>query len=1025
MLWVSRRETSGAQLTQSAEVVTLAPVFDYAVLDDAHDVDRPRRDGSACRLYALPRPRMHAPLGHAQNRVIARVECLEHVDNLGIPGPGQCLASLTQTGQAGTSPRPGMQDHLRRHDVVDRLNGIEQCLDEVSGEVTCGALLCSAGHGLTLAYDDDEVHPPKRGVGRRHYRRLNQHGAVVRPGMDAEGIHKLTARERDVLRSLGMGHSSKVVARELGLTIETVRSYTKSIYAALDIHNRAEAAVAAIEAGLVDAPGASDEATDPRHSIAAPVRAVIGREEELDTLATRLADQRLVSIVGIGGSGKTVLAREAARAHLVRSGDRGAFIALEHVEEEVGLAIAVAAALGVHLQRPGEDAWNETIRLAGDMPRLLVLDNFEHLVEHAGRIVELLESLPALRVLTTSREALGVAEETVVRLDGLSIPEDDGPVPTRDGAVELFLYELERLDTQRSLVARDLHAVVEICRRVDGLPLAVVLAAGWIDVMSLEDIASELAESSELLASESAVPKRHRSLSALVDQSIERRSPPEQDVLARLSVFDGGFDRDAATAVAGATLQRLASLIRGSLVRHDATTDRYDLHPLVRERASALLERQRQAEPTRDAHGRHYATYMSGLAEAMAGRPEPPHQRDAVDAFDREHDNIRAAWLHAVATGTAEHVEAMREPLVMWLDHRSDFLECETLLTAALESPVSAQHGPELLLHREYIRFQSGSVDPANCHVHDALEALESAGSDWLAPGEIITAFLEVAVLGRPEDAFRRVQTRTSPDAGTPPYWRHRGQMLLAFMLSAMGDAEAAVATHREGMDDAMAAGDHSAAHVQMTFVALGLLRVNRRHEIPDVLAKAEQLLALLPKPQTEASVRLIGVIQAAFDGEDPEVLERRVDHEVLDRIRRENQHIDNLANGVMALARGARGDLDAARRGRVAQDDDIAAGFFGESVLWCELGIALALAARDDLAEARAHAEAGRRWQEGIGLVTNEVDVVLTVVDAVEAHRGGDHKRAIRLLDEAMSAPSLLTGPLEKSHAVERLRST
>jgi DNA-binding CsgD family transcriptional regulator len=202
--------------------------------------------------------------------------------------------------------------------------------------------------------------------------------------MNGKGIHKLTPREREVLGALASGLSTKEVAAELGLTIETVRSYTKTIYATLDVHNRAEAAMAAVEAGLLEIPGArADEEPSRREAMAPPIRPVIGRDKELGILAERLAEHRLVSIVGIGGAGKTVLAREAARAHIARTNDDGAFVMLEHVDDDVGLAMAVAEALGIHLQRAGADAWREVARLAENEPCLLVLDNVEHLVDHA------------------------------------------------------------------------------------------------------------------------------------------------------------------------------------------------------------------------------------------------------------------------------------------------------------------------------------------------------------------------------------------------------------------------------------------------------------------------------------------------------------------------------------------------------------------------------------------------------------------------------------------------------------------
>ncbi len=843
--------------------------------------------------------------------------------------------------------------------------------------------------------------------------------------MGAKGIEVLTPRERDVLRALGMGRSSKQVARELGLTIDTVRSYTKHIYAVLDVHNRAEAAVVAIEAGLVGTPGHTvGEPVDPRYAIAAPIRAIIGREQELAKLVRLVAERRLVSIVGIGGAGKTLLALETARAHVAATGHRAAFVSLENIDDGVGLAISIAEAMGVHLQRTTDDVWDEVARLAGHGPCLLVLDNLEHLVTHAERLVGLLQALPALRLLITSRQPLGVAEEAVLRIDGLAFPDHDSTPPEPYGAVELFTHEVARLDAQRTLLPNDLQAVSEICRRVGGLPLALILAAGWVDVLSLEDIAAELGKSTRLLVSESAVLERHRSLDALVDQSIERRPLPEQRVLARLSVFDGGFDRLAARVVAGATVQQLASLVRSSLVRHDPAAGRYDLHPLVRERALALLEEQHQATPTWAAHRDHYATYVSRWADAMAGQQIPPPQRDAVAAFEREHDNIRAAWLDAAAKGDAAHALAMLDPLVMWLDHASDLLECDALLSFALDAPLAETLWPRLVLHREYIRFQSGSLDPSDCRVHEALEAVQAEDSAWEAPAEVMTAFLEVAVLGQPEEAFARVLRLASPDASTPPYWRHRAQMLLGFMYAAMGKPEAAVTAHRAAMDDAIADGDHSAAQVETLFIALGLIRLNRHEEVTDVLATAEHLLTLLPNPKIDATALLVELILAVFDGEDIDLLASRQQNALLMQIVRENQHLANLQHGVMALARGARGDGDAAQEGRDMQDEDVAVGFFGESVLWAELGIALAAAANKELDDARRHAEAGRAWQQGAGLVTSEVDTVLTIIDAVAAVQDHDRVRATILIDEALSTPSLLTALLRKSAAVERCRT-
>ncbi len=518
------------------------------------------------------------------------------------------------------------------------------------------------------------------------------------------------------------------------------------------------------------------------------------------------------------------------------------------------------------------------------------------------------------------------------------------------------------------------------------------------------------------------MPARHRSLIALVDESIDRRPREQQQVLARMSVFEGGFDRPSAKAVAGATLQDLAALIRASLVRHDPHAERYDLHPLVRERAAARLEGWHETATTRANHRDHYASYVSGWADAMAGRPEAPGQREAIEAIGREYGNIREAWLHAAATGHGEAIGAMAHTVAMCLDHRSDLMECDRLLSAAVDSlPIAEQHWPRLWLHREYIRLQSGALDPATCRAHEALEAIEARSIDWWAPAEIITAFLEFAALNRLEDAFDRVHRLTDPDAGVPAYWRHRGQMLLGFILAVKGQPELAVDAHRRGMEDALDAGDYSGAHVQSTFLSLGLLRVNRREAIGQVLARAEHGLTLLPHEQTEASLRLIRFILAVLDGEEMDTLDMRLSDATLVRISRENPHLGNLQAGATGLAWGARGDREAARRQRDAIDESVASGFFPESVLWAELGLALAAVAHDDFDQARVHANNGRSWEQRAALLTREVDTVLSFIEAVAATHQADRDRASHLLDEAISRPSLLTTLLRHNAAPRR----
>lgn len=841
--------------------------------------------------------------------------------------------------------------------------------------------------------------------------------------MDGRDVASLTPRERDVLRALAEGRTSKQVGQDLGLTVETVRSYTKAIYATLDVHNRAEATMAAVEAGLTGPPVASGD-EERRHDgshIPPPARPVIGREGELVALQDLLRDERLVTIVGIGGAGKTVLAQTAARTRVAATRHRGALVLLEHVDDESGLGLAIADGLGVRPRSAGAPLWSEMARLADDAPCLLVLDNLEHLVGHADRLVELLAALPSLRLLVTSREPLGVTEEAVLRIDGLSVPAEHAP-PAGHGAVDVFVAEVVRLDPQRRLGQGDLATVGQICRSVDGWPLAVVLAAGWTDVLSLDEIARELLGGSDLLTSKAVLPERHRSLDALVDASITRRPLAEQQMLARMSVFEGGADRDAVTAVAGRSLQRLATLIRASLVRHDPLTQRYDLHPLVRGRAEVLLQQQGQATTVGAAHRDHYAAMAAIWAAPMAGRAQPPGQREAVAALHRERDNLRAAWQHASATGESDHIAEMFAPLTMWLDQASELLECEMLLTIAIDAGIDERLRARLILRREYVRVQSGSIDPASREGEAALARLVATDDDWVPAGEVIVAFLEASVLARPEQALERARRLADAASPAPPYWRHRAQLLLGFVLNATGDPHGAVRAHLAGAHDAIATGDHSAAHVLLVQVALGLIRVHRLDDIPAVLARAEALLDLHPHDQTEASIAIVRLLLAAFAAKDVDRYVRRLEEPALRRVLRENQHVANVRDGALALARGAGGDRSGAAVARRAQDDRVAGGILGESVLWAEIGIALAALADGDLDAARQHLTSARPWEQAAGLVTSEVDMLLEVADAVARHEAGAEGEAAAMLDRALSSPSLLTTLVRASNAVSAI---
>jgi predicted ATPase/DNA-binding NarL/FixJ family response regulator len=391
----------------------------------------------------------------------------------------------------------------------------------------------------------------------------------------------------------------------------------------------------------------------------------IGREREVEEVRRLLGGTRLLTLTGAGGCGKTRLALCVAAA--IRSGpacrDGVWLVELAALADPVLVAQTVAAALGTR-EVPGRSAMESLVDSLQGRSLLIVLDNCEHLVEPVARVVEaLLRSCPDLRVLATSREALGCAGERTWRVPSLAVPPESG---SDDRSAErLGRYEAVRLFAERArsvqpgfmVTDENVRVVAEICRRLDGIPLAIELAAARVRVFSVQQIAERLDDRFRLLSGgqRTALP-RHRTLRALVDWSHDLLSEPERVVLRRLSVFAGGWRFEAAEAVAAgdgirsyAVLDLLAQLVDKSLVNaeEERGAARYRMLETIRQYAE---ERLREAGETERVRHRHLAHFLALAEEAESGlrRPEAPAVLGALEA---EHDNLRAALEWGLACG--------------------------------------------------------------------------------------------------------------------------------------------------------------------------------------------------------------------------------------------------------------------------------------------------------------------------------------------------------------------------------------
>jgi len=408
--------------------------------------------------------------------------------------------------------------------------------------------------------------------------------------------------------------------------------------------------------------GPSEEPQDAgRHNLPAPLTSFVGREREMLEARRLLPMTRLLTLTGAGGSGKTRLALEVARGLVGSYPDGVWLVELAPLSEGDLVAQEVAGALEVP-EQPGQPLTDTLVDALRDKELLLVMDNCEHLSDAAARLAEtLLASCPRLRVLATSREPLGVSGEVLWQVPPLSLPATPDEEPDEE-AESLMRYEAVRLFVDRArLKLPEFHltevnagAVARVCRRLEGIPLAIELATARMGALAVEQVAQRLEVSLDVLKSSSRTAEpRQQTLRATLDWSHDLLSEPEQALFRRLSVFAGGWTLEAAEAVCSGgdieedgVLDLLGELVYKSLVVAGASTGvavRYRMLEPVRQYARGKLEESGEAG---EARGRHAAFFLAVAEEAepeLAG----PRQGLWAERLEEEHDNLREAlsWL--------------------------------------------------------------------------------------------------------------------------------------------------------------------------------------------------------------------------------------------------------------------------------------------------------------------------------------------------------------------------------------------
>jgi predicted ATPase/class 3 adenylate cyclase/DNA-binding CsgD family transcriptional regulator len=372
----------------------------------------------------------------------------------------------------------------------------------------------------------------------------------------------------------------------------------------------------------------------------AQLTSFVGRDAELAQVQELLGENRLLTLTGAGGAGKTRLAIQLAAQLSGEFGDGVWYVDLAPITDPELVPLTVARAFGLPDQ-PGRSTMDTLTRFIADRQMLVVLDNCEHLLDaSAALVVALLEGCPGLRLLTTSREPIGVAGEVSWRVPSLSLTDE---------AIELFTDRARRARHDFAATDDNAAVVAEICARLDGLPLAIELAAARVRALSLSEILESLHDRFRLLTggARTAV-RRQQTLRASVDWSHALLTEPERVLFRRLAVFLGGFDLDAAQAVAGSgeveryqVLDQLSLLVDKSLVVADDSRGRtrYRLLETVRQYAQEKLGESGEADAVRSRH-RDYFTSLAAAVDAPAGGD----YEQCLDQAEIEIDNLRAAF---------------------------------------------------------------------------------------------------------------------------------------------------------------------------------------------------------------------------------------------------------------------------------------------------------------------------------------------------------------------------------------------
>ena len=398
--------------------------------------------------------------------------------------------------------------------------------------------------------------------------------------------------------------------------------------------------------------------------------AFVGREAELSELASLINDQsiRLITIIGPGGIGKTRIAMEAAERHLSDFSDGVYYVPLAPLDTTEHLVTTIADNIDFTFGGT-DDPKSELLNYLAEKNMLLLLDNFEHLIQGANLLSDILQHAPALTILVTSRERLRLRGEHFFEVEGMILPRLNATAEQLETypAAELFLQSAHRVAPDFGFDEDNAPFVARVIRLVQGLPLGIELAAAWLEMLPIEEIVEEIENSLDFLETDLRdVPERHRSIRAVFEYSWNLMTPDEQDIFLELSVFKGGFEREAAQKITGASLRNLTALVNKSLLIR-MPSGRYQAHKLLRQYALDRWDDEQAQAEVAGKHAKYYSEYLKKIQELF----NSPKEQTAVESMEVELENIRSAWDFAVENQLWNELDASIHTMMLFFQARS------------------------------------------------------------------------------------------------------------------------------------------------------------------------------------------------------------------------------------------------------------------------------------------------------------------------------------------------------------------